>query len=251
MEKLCLNCRNLVNHQFCPHCGQKTDSHRITFKHFITHDLLHGVWHLERGIFYTIKEAVVRPEQAALDYIQGKRIRYYNVFYLCLLLIGINARLVHYIRLCRPPESINSSDNTLFRFLSENAKFLVFAIVPVLAANATIIFRRFRLNFAEHLIIGGFCLIGIILSSIFWYIFDFGGEALNSGAIGIFELVFILILLLYPFWTYLNLTKNVYSTLGRAYRVLLFYLILLLELVILLLVITYLVTGTNRIYMSL
>ena len=86
----CLNCNFDVDNKFCPSCGQKTDTHRIVMKHFVMHDLLHGVWHLEKGILFTLKETIIRPGQAALDYINGKRVRYYNVFYLALLVIGLN-----------------------------------------------------------------------------------------------------------------------------------------------------------------
>lgn len=36
----CLNCNNEIIGKFCHHCGQKTDTHRITAKHFVIHDLL-------------------------------------------------------------------------------------------------------------------------------------------------------------------------------------------------------------------
>lgn len=84
-----------MEHNFCPSCGQKTDTHRIVLKHFIFHDLIHGVWHLEKVIVFTLKETILRPGQAALDYISGKRIKYYNVFYLSLLVIAVNILLLH------------------------------------------------------------------------------------------------------------------------------------------------------------
>ena len=239
----CLNCGQLLNSKFCPDCGQKSNTHRITIKRFLAHDLLHGVWHLERGMLFTIKEAIVRPGQAALDYIRGKRIRYYNVFYLSLLLIGVNALLIYFIRPYQPIENNNPNENSLFKFLSEHAKLLVFAIVPVLAANAILVFRKIKLNFAEHLIVGGMCLIGIILSSIFWYLCDFGTQLLNSDLIAWSEVLFILILLLYPFWSYWNLTKTFYSLPGRLWRVSLFFILLLIELVLAFMLINYLVTG--------
>lgn len=245
----CLNCGESINNRFCPGCGQKAATHRITVPHFITHDLVHGVWHLDRGILFTIKEAIIRPGQAALDYISGKRIRYYNVFYLCLLLIGLNALLIHFIRPYRPVEYLNQEGNSLFGFLSTHAKLLVFAIVPVLAINAKIFFRRLKLNFAEHFIVAGMCLIGIIISSIIWYFFDFGGEAFSSDFLGIFEVALILILLLFPVWTYWNVTRSFYSRAGRAWRVAVFYMVLLLELIVTLVVINYAVTGSFSIKM--
>ena len=76
----CLNCNENLIGKFCYNCGQKSDTHRITLKHFIFHDVLHGVWHIEKGIIFTIKESKTRPGKAALDYISGKRMRYHNFF---------------------------------------------------------------------------------------------------------------------------------------------------------------------------
>ena len=92
----CLNCGHILIGKFCSNCGQKSDIHRITLKHFITHDLIHGVWHLEKGIYFTIKESIFRTGKAATDYISGKRIIYYNVFYLSLLMLGLNLLVLHY-----------------------------------------------------------------------------------------------------------------------------------------------------------
>jgi len=72
--KQCLNCGKRVTDKFCSSCGQKTDTHRITFKNFISHDLLHGTFHLEKGIVFTAKEALLRPGKAALDYRKKKTV---------------------------------------------------------------------------------------------------------------------------------------------------------------------------------
>ena len=69
----CLNCGAKAQGNYCSNCGQKTDTHRIGIAHFLTHDVLHGVWHLEKGILFTLKAAVLRPGRAALDYISGRR----------------------------------------------------------------------------------------------------------------------------------------------------------------------------------
>jgi hypothetical protein len=92
----CLNCESVVNGNFCSNCGQKTDIHRINFINFIKHDFLHGLFHVEKGMLFTAKESLIRPGKAAIDYIEGKRIRYYNVFYFILVLIGINLFLGNY-----------------------------------------------------------------------------------------------------------------------------------------------------------
>lgn len=105
-SKNCLNCGHELVHKFCAYCGQKADTHHITVKHFITHDLAHGVFHLDKGILFTIKEAFTRPGKAALDYINAKRISYYNIFYLILLLVGLNLLVQHYIIELNPKSNI-------------------------------------------------------------------------------------------------------------------------------------------------
>jgi hypothetical protein len=95
-NKNCLNCGNELNDRYCSHCGQKSDTHRISFKNFIFHDLLHGTFHIEKGIIFTAKQALLRPGKAALDYISGKRKPYYNVFLLVILTIGLLIFLRHF-----------------------------------------------------------------------------------------------------------------------------------------------------------
>jgi len=164
----CLNCNEATEGNFCSNCGQKTDTHRITLKHFLFHDIVHGVWHVDKGIIFTLRQALFRPGKAALDYIDGKRIRYYNVFYLILLLIGLgifiesiyltaSAKFVSYI----DPDP-NASNATL-DFIAKYAKFFLLLAIPVYALNSFILFNRKKLLYSEHLIIFGMYFVGIII----------------------------------------------------------------------------------------
>lgn len=165
-SKNCLNCGFELNNKFCPQCGQKADTHRITVKHFIQHDIIHGVFHLDKGILFTIKETFTRPGKAAMDYINGKRISYYNIFYLLLILVGINLLVLHYV-----DEFSNnairvktSNDGTkIFDFIKTNIKYIILSFIPLFAFNGFVIFRRLKLNFAEHHIIAGFVLLGCVM----------------------------------------------------------------------------------------
>ncbi len=105
ISRNCLNCENELVGNYCYGCGQKADTHRITFRHFIFHDLLHGTFHFEKGMLFTGKQALLRPGRAALDYISGKRIRFYNVFYLILITIGLIIFLHHFYDVLDPNAS--------------------------------------------------------------------------------------------------------------------------------------------------
>lgn len=235
----CLNCENSTSQNFCPNCGQKTDTHRITFQNFITHDILHGVWHFERGIFYTIKEAIFRPGKAALDYISGKRIKYYNVFYLILLFIGLNIflnqyydKLNHYyFNLSNIPQT-NTAGKSIDDFVSKYSKLIIFSFVPLLAFNSWVIFRRKRLNLSEHFIISGMIFLGVMIITTIGSLTNFT-EFLNyidvfSNFIDKSIPIFIIIHL---FISYYNCFKDNYNTKGIIFRTFLNLMLFLVELI--------------------
>lgn len=66
--------------------------------HLIKHDLVHGLWHFDRGLLYTLRGAFLRSGHMAMDYIKGKRVKYYSFFYLILLVLGINLLTALYFK---------------------------------------------------------------------------------------------------------------------------------------------------------
>ncbi len=175
----CLNCDKQLVDTFCSGCGQKADTHRITFKNFIAHDVLHGLFHIEKGILFTSKEALLRPGKAALDYISGKRKRYYNVFYLILITFGLILFFRHFYQELSvdlgaesvPKKYINEASKTYAELFSQKSKIIIFLFVPLFALNSFIFFRRKKLNLTEHSIIAGMVLLGVLLISLFGNLF--------------------------------------------------------------------------------
>lgn len=243
----CLNCHEAVSGNFCANCGQKTDTHRITFKHFFMHDLLHGVWHIERGILFTLKETFLRPGQAAMDYIGGKRVRYYNVFYLGLLLIGLNIILAHLYDSASPQLVSGPMDqNTKMTaaFFSKYSKLITLSVIPLLSVNALLFFRRLRLNLSEHFILAGFSLLGIICISIVYYFVDFLVYFEHTPTLfGYLKVLLFFAMPLFPVWSYWNAFRKQYSGLGLLWRLVVFFVTVILELALLLSLISKMVTG--------
>lgn len=235
--KACLNCEHPADGNFCSHCGQKTDTHRITFKHFFFHDILHGVWHFEKGILYTAKQAIVRPGRAALDYIAGKRIRYYNVFYLTLLLIGLNIFLGHiqnelshhYFNTSLEPET-DTAGKSIDAFLKNNSKLIIFSFIPLFAINSFILFRKKKLNFSEHFIVSGMMFLGVMLITTVGILLDFTDYLKYVDFIP--QITNYLIpssILIYLTINYYRTFSDSYSIFKNSFRVFLFILLLLLE----------------------
>lgn len=237
----CLNCNENLNGKFCSNCGQKADTHRITLKHFLFHDILHGVWHFEKGILFTIKEALTRPGQAALDYIAGKRIKYYNVFYLILILIGLNIflsnqydQMAHtYFGTISEPLT-NDKGKAINDFLHNNSKLIIFSFVPLFAINSFILFRRKKLNISEHFIIAGMVYLGVILFATTLEIFAFLEFVKYINVITDYiNLILVSAMAIYVIYSYYSAFKNQYSKISFSLRMLSFLLFLSIEIVLL------------------
>ena len=81
---ICKNCGNHFYLKFCNNCGQKSDTHRITWKELF-HHLPHAIFHLDEGFFYTIKQLIIRPGHALREYLLGKRKYFFNPFLMLIL----------------------------------------------------------------------------------------------------------------------------------------------------------------------
>lgn len=239
-QSKCLNCNFETNGNFCSHCGQKTNIHRITFKHFIFHDLIHGLFHFDKGMLFTAKEALTRPGKAAIDYIEGKRIRYYNVFYLILLVIGLNLFLSsnyeHLSEIYNPKISAKLSNymgKKIEHFFTEYAKMIIFSFVPLFAFNGFFLFRKRKLNLSEHFIVAGFTFLGILLLNTFSTIVSFLDFTSYFGFISnIISFISVLAILLLPVINYYQTFKSYYNKKYFTIRMLIFSLLLLVELIL-------------------
>lgn len=240
-NKNCLNCGKELVGKYCSGCGQKADTHRISFKHFIFHDVLHGTFHIERGMLFTAKQALIRPGKAALDYISGKRVRYYNVFYLILITIGLMIFFRHVDELIygETPEVIkdtshmNEASRKINAFFEQKNKFIIFLFVPLGALNSFILFRRKKLNLSEHAILSGMILLGILLISTLSNIYFHFNNLFNFNS-NIASIVITVIINVYVGYGYVNAFGSDYSRLGITYRILLFFALICLEVLILL-----------------
>jgi hypothetical protein len=242
----CLNCGKRIQENFCSFCGQKTDTHRINLKHFFTHDVLHGVWHLDKGILFTIKAILTRPGKAAYDYINGKRINYYNVFYLILIFIGLNILLVNLQHQVNPADRLVTAGDAknFYNFLVGHLKVFLFSIVPLSAFCSWLVFKKLKFNFAEHLIIGGFNLLGI-----FCFVLVFNSVLLLDvfiplkGFVLVIQIISTVCIFLFPLWIHLNLSYSFYTKFQLTLRIISYYLLFLISIIITLFFIILLVNG--------
>ncbi|MDQ0064619.1 DUF3667 domain-containing protein [Chryseobacterium lathyri] len=227
--KICLNCGHKISGEFCSHCGQKADTARITPRSLIKTDVLGSIWHIEERFFRTLKHILFGPGRMAMDYISGKRIKYYNLFSLLLILFGFNVLTMHFY-LDLNPDEIRKESSKIFEFFSRYSKTILFVIIPILGTNAYFIFKRMKLNIAEHFIIGTVSLLGILIIFLFNDMISLIGLWKPAAKIfGILEKASFVLFILFPAVTYWNAFKKSYSKPGLLWRVSLLYVLMGIE----------------------
>ncbi|HSU28827.1 MAG TPA: DUF3667 domain-containing protein [Chitinophagaceae bacterium] len=80
-EENCLNCGVKLSpgQKFCYNCGQKLNLGRITLTHLFV-DFFRIISHAERGLLNLAKGLAIDPGGVAIEYVEGKRKKYFNPF---------------------------------------------------------------------------------------------------------------------------------------------------------------------------
>lgn len=167
MTKICKNCQAEITGNYCAHCGQKSDTHRINF-HFLWHDIQHGLFHVEKGILYTAKELFTRPGHSIREYLEGKRAQHFKPVSLVIVLAGIYGLLTHFfeINLLSNNIEVQGSGEELLRtkakvesmsaWMSQHYSILALVQIPLFAIGTFLFFKKVAYNFIEHIVINAF-----------------------------------------------------------------------------------------------
>jgi len=203
MTDNCKNCNEIISGNFCFNCGQNSKVRRYSFEHFIKHDLIHGIWNIDNGIFYTIKELLTRPGHSIREFIDGKRVNYFSYVTLLLLIIAISIFLEEFTQIKISdlmPESSQDAMNNLEEFTKNNPRFSLILTIPFYSILSFIWFRKAKLNLAEHFVLNSYravieSLIGLLFLVITIFIKNLQVLTIIYGLINLSTLV-------YAFWLY-------------------------------------------------
>jgi hypothetical protein len=91
---VCAECGVPLTGLFCSQCGEHAmDRHSLTLSHFLQHNLLHELSHVDGKIFSTFRYLLFRPGFLTVEYFAGRRLRYINPVRLLLTCLVILALL--------------------------------------------------------------------------------------------------------------------------------------------------------------
>ena len=199
----CLNCANQITNKFCPKCEQKTSVHRYSLKHFIEHDLIHGIWHVDNGVIFTIKELFTRPGHSIREFINGKRVGYFSFVTLLLLILGISHFLGEYTQVKMSdlmPESSKGAINEIQEFTKRNPKTMLLITIPFYSIFSFLWFRKSKLNLTEHFVLNSYKTVAESLIGLLFLIVTIFYT--NIRVLIIIYSIIGLLTLFYAFWFY-------------------------------------------------
>jgi presenilin-like A22 family membrane protease len=200
MASKCLNCDQNIEGNFCSNCGQKTSIHRFSIKHFFAHDLLHGLFHIDKGFLFTITELFTRPGNSIREYIQGKRVNHFNYFAAAILIITIDYLFTQWFKI--DVTGLLGKENVLglLRISRHYAKIVIFLGVPFYALTSYLLFRKSKQNFSENLVLNIYMLCGwLLISLLFKILMALIG---NEQVLEVLNLVVLVLIYFYVFIFY-------------------------------------------------
>jgi len=207
MSDSCKNCGAAASGKYCYNCGQPITTGRLD-SHYIIHEVQHSIFHVDRGILYTIKELLTRPGNTLREYLSGKRISHFKPFAFVIMLGTIYGFICYFFKVY-PEEAItpsyaNNADaahysQLTFDWMYGHYSFVMLAFIPFYALGSYIVFRKAGYNYVEFLVINsyitGIQILILITTFIIYYLTLSKWAVLFSFSVGY----------LYHIWAYIQL----------------------------------------------
>lgn len=187
---ICRNCAHEFEGNFCNQCGQTAHTHAIDW-HYIWHEIPHSVWHLDRGILFSLRELCTRPGHTIREFIEGKRVNHYRPLALLLILGAITAFVSHSlnISLMKSSQQVFTPTETsthmkdvqaqMYHFMEEKQALGQIIMIPFFAFGFWRLFKRKGYSYPQLLVSQAFInnfsmLVSLVTILLFWL---FGGTA--------------------------------------------------------------------------
>lgn len=167
----CSSCNHTFSGNYCGHCGQAVTLKRIDRK-YVLHEIVH-VLHLEKGIFFTIKELFIRPGKSVRTFISEDRSRLVKpVIFIILtsVLYTICSHAIPHTEEHYTPieKSIISDLKVVFDWIQHHYGYANIILGIFITLWLRLFFRKHPYNFFEILILLCFVMgIGMLLMAIF------------------------------------------------------------------------------------
>ncbi|HTN45959.1 MAG TPA: DUF3667 domain-containing protein [Flavipsychrobacter sp.] len=166
----CKNCNEEVNLNYCPNCGQPVHLKRIS-GHYILHEVEH-VLHLEKGIFYTIRELLIRPGESIRHFVRENRNRLVKPIIFVIVTSLVYTLVNHYFHIedgyVKFGAVKKSTAGLIFHWVQGHYGYANIIMGVFIAVWLKIFFRKYDYNFFEILILLCFVMgMGMLFFAVF------------------------------------------------------------------------------------
>lgn len=191
---ICKNCNHQFKGNFCNLCGQGANTHKLTM-HFIWHDLQHGLFHFDNGIFYTIKQLLTRPGRSIREFINGKRVRHFKPLSLVVVLATLYGLLYHYfignlfdVERTHVEENVIGTYEKVIRWTTDHFAYAALILILSTTIASYFVFKKQGYSLAEHLVLNTFYrglvfVIALLMLPLLSILQKSGTEFLNTYAL--------------------------------------------------------------------
>ncbi|WP_339886973.1 DUF3667 domain-containing protein [uncultured Flavobacterium sp.] len=166
----CKTCNIEINSNYCPNCGQAIELNRIDRAYVLNE--ISSIINFDKGIFYTIRELVIRPGKTIKDFIENDRNRLVKP-----LIFIIISSLIYTLfkEIFRFEDGYVKYSNTkkttvtiLMDWIQNNYGYANILMGVFIAFWTKLLFKKYKYNFYEILIVLCFVMgIGMLIYSVF------------------------------------------------------------------------------------
>ncbi len=158
----CKNCgQQIETYNFCPDCGAKKITKRITFKNLVI-DFVDRFLNLDNSFIRTFIHLFTKPEEVIEGYIHGLRKRYINAFGYFAISVTITGfygflvkdRLKEIMKFGDFSEQQSVIQSSALDFTFQYQSAISFLLIPFLAIMSRLVFLNYKkFNLTEHFVI--------------------------------------------------------------------------------------------------
>ena len=204
----CKNCGQIVDGDFCSQCGQSSKVDKINLSNFLK-EIPSSVFQIDKGLFYTLKELLIRPGYSINDFLNGKRKNHFKpvayalifstIYFLISRLVGESTWMGEFIAGFSSVSSHSGSSTKVplfFTWLSKNFAYSTLLLLPVFSFASYISFSGLGKNYLEHIVLNSYV---TGQQAIFYVIFVLLMPLSDNEFL---EIAPIFISIFYAFWVY-------------------------------------------------
>jgi hypothetical protein len=120
--------------------------------------------HIDKGIFFTMKELLLRPAATLQEYMAGKRVRHFKPLAYVLILTAISSFIIHltdnyvttagyHTTILAEPTLLNRMVVSSSHFFEKYPSIFYFLMIPVISVITWLFFRKGRYNYWENIVL--------------------------------------------------------------------------------------------------